>query len=175
MRLCESSARARHSSCRSPALKFEPASLTVHLPDGPLAAIEAELVRQLTDAGVAVEVVAGGAAAFAGAITTGEAMVFPMVMVGSGFGRSAGIAGAVPGGPDDVFGVDAADRRALVAEIHAAIDPDDRALLVEALDQELARQHLWLPLGNAEVRVGLSEQMNALRILPDGTLDLSGF
>ena len=35
--------------------------------------------------------------------------------------------------------------------------------------------YLWLPLANAEVRVGLGANMGPVRILPDGTLDLSGF
>ena len=152
-----------------------PDALTVHLPDGPLAAISDELEAQLLAAGVDVSIVVLPATEFADAVASGEAIVFPMVMAGSGFGRSAGVAGSLPGGVDDVFGAADADRQALVTEILTAVDADDRAVLIEALDRALAAAYVWLPLGNAEVRVGISERMHALRILSDGTFDLSGF
>lgn len=152
-----------------------PGSVTVHLPSGPLASIEAELERQLDAAGVDATFSVLEATEFAAAVASGEASVFPMVMAGSGFRRSVGVSGALPGGVDDLFGADDPARSELVADILASADPDDRSVLVDALEQELADDHLWLPLGNLEVRIGLSERMGELRVLPDGTFDLSGF
>ena len=152
-----------------------PRALTVHVPEGSLAGLGSELETQLLDAGVEPTVVLVTPAEFAAAVAGGEAVVFPMVMAGSGFGRSAGVTGALPGGVDDVFGAVDPDRELLVAEILATADGRQRSVLIDALDEALVADHLWLPLGSSEVRVGLSEQMNALRVLPDGTLDLSGF
>lgn len=152
-----------------------PAALTVHVPEGPLAMLAPELERQLQAMGVEPTVVLLPSADFADAVASGEAEVFPMVMAGSGFARSAGVAASFPGGVDDVFGLEGSVRAELVRDIFDTTDVDERRVLIEALDQELHRQHVWLPLGNTEVRAGLGAEMGALRVLPDGTFDLSGF
>lgn len=152
-----------------------PGALTVHVPEGPLAALAPELDAQLSDAGVEVETVVVDAATFAAAVLDGSATVFPMVMAGSGFARSTGIAASAPGGPDDVFGLDDDARADIVASLWAEPDPAQRALLLQTAEERLRAERLWLPVANAEVRIGLAESMTPLRVFADGTLDLWGF
>ena len=102
-------------------------------------------------------------------------MVFPMVQVDAGYPASVGIEAGRAGGADDVFGPVDDDRVALIEEIEAERDRAQRAVLADVLEGMLTAKHLWLPVATAEITVGLSEVMTPLRILPDGTLDLSGF
>ncbi|MEO0494251.1 MAG: ABC transporter substrate-binding protein [Actinomycetota bacterium] len=152
-----------------------PSRLIVHLPEGPLAGLATELEAQLVDAGVEADVRILDAAGFAAAVAAGEAVVFPMVVAGSGFTRSTGVAASAPGGPDDVFGIDADERGRLVEELWAERDPVQRELVLRTLEEQLRAEHVWLPLANAEVRIGLGADLVALRTAPDGTLDLRGF
>ena len=82
---------------------------------------------------------------------------------------------ADPGGADDGFGVEAEARAELVDAILAEPDPAERAALVNALERLLLEEGLLLPIATFEVRVGVGEDMDALRIRADGTLDLSLF
>ena len=47
--------------------------------------------------------------------------------------------------------------------------------MVNALERLLLEEGLLLPIATFEVRVGVGENMDALRIRADGTLDLSLF
>lgn len=151
-----------------------PPAVTVHLPEGPLAALAGELSSQLERAGTEPEILVIAPDAFATAVLDGTAQIFPMVMAGSGFARST-IAGGWPGGPDDVFGTADDARAALLEALWAEPDPAQRTLLITAAESRLREERLWLPVANAEVRIGLSAEMAPLRVLADGTLDLSGF
>lgn len=152
-----------------------PATVTVHVPEGPLTDLGPELEAQLERAGAEADIVVLAPDAFAAAVLDGTAQIFPMVMAGSGFSRSAAVAGAWPGGPDDVFGTTDEARSELLAALWAEQDPTQRILLITAAEARLRDDRLWLPVANAEVRIGLSAAMAPLRVLPDGTLDLSGF
>ncbi len=152
-----------------------PELLTIHLPTGPLAGLRDELERQLTAVDVAPTFVELDPGAFASAVRSGEAGLFPMVFAGAGAIRTVGVPAASPGGADDPFGVEDGFRASLIAEIWAERDPARRAVLADAAESILTDTHLWLPLAQSEVLVGLSDAMTPLRILTDGTLDLSGF
>ena len=151
-----------------------PSTVTVHLPEGPLGALAPELERQLERAGAQPEILVVAPDVFAAAVLDGTAQVFPMAVAGSGFARST-IAGGWPGGLDDVFGTADEARSELLASLWAEQDPAQRTLLITAAEERLREERLWLPVANAEVRIGLSAEMAPLRVLADGTLDLSGF
>ncbi|MEM8708562.1 MAG: ABC transporter substrate-binding protein [Actinomycetota bacterium] len=152
-----------------------PDSLVVHVPAGPLAGLASELEAQLSATGMRVDVQIVGASAFAAAVADGVAVVFPMVVAGNGFVRSTGVAASLPGGPDDVFGLDDEVRAELVASLWAERDAAQRSLLLATAEAQLRETAVWLPVADAEVRIGLGADMTPLRVLPDGTLDLSGF
>ena len=62
-----------------------------------------------------------------------------------------------------------------MARFAAAVEPDAaaRGSLVNAVERLLLEDGLLLPVATFEVQVGVGEDMDDLRILPDGTLDLS--
>lgn len=152
-----------------------PAAVTVHVPTGELEPLGAEVAAQLRAAGIEVSLIVLAPSDFAAAIANGDATLFPIVSAGGSWSQSAGLALADPGGPDDLFGVSAGARGALVAAIRAEADPAERASLVSALERLLLEEGLLLPVATFEVRVGLGEDMDALRVRADGTLDLSLF
>lgn len=152
-----------------------PATLHVLVPQGPLASLQAELTAQLTAAGVTPTVRVVDQQAFAEAVAAGESGVFPIVLPGAGFSRSVGLVATDPGSRDDAFGVRDLLRTDLVDELLAEADADARSILVTAVEDRLRDEHLWLPIANIEVRVGLSARMAPIRVLADGTFDLSGF
>lgn len=149
-----------------------PGSVVIHVPSGELEPLVAEASAQLTNAGVDVSLVVLEPADFADAVAAGEATVFPMIAAGGAWSQSAGVALAEPAGVDDVFGVTAAQRSELVAAINAEPESAARASLVNALEQMLLDDGLLLPVAYFEVQVGVGDDMDALRIAPDGTLDL---
>jgi len=152
-----------------------PGAVTVHVPTGELEPLGVEVAAQLQAAGIDVSLVVLAPLDFAGAVASGEATVFPMVSAGGGWSQSAGLALADPGGADDVFGVQAEARAELVDAILAEPDPAERAALVNELERLLLEEGLLLPVAIFEVRVGVGEDMDALRIRADGTLDLTLF
>lgn len=151
-----------------------PATLVVHVPEGELEAVGREVVAQLTAAGVDASAVVLAPDDFAEAVASGEATVFPMISAGGAWAQSAGVAVAGPGAVDDVFGVASTARTDLLAAIWREPDPAARVSLVAALDRLMVEEGLLLPIARFEVRIGVGEDMDALRTRPDGTLDLDG-
>lgn len=163
------------SAAVDPSLDALPGSVTVHVPAGGLEPLGAEVVAQLRAAGVDARAVVMSAADFAMAVADGTALVFPMVSAGGVWAQSAGVAVARAGGVDDVFGVPSAARADLLAAIAAESDTTARAALIGGLETVLLEEGLLLPVATFEVRVGVGPEMDALRVRPDGTLDLDGF
>ena len=161
------------SGALDPSPESLPAMVTVHVPEGELEALGQEVVAQLGAAGVDASMVVLPPHDFAAAVASGEATLFPMISAGGSWSQSAGLALGEPGGIDDVFGVNAAERAELAAAIRAEPDPAARASLVNALERLLLEDGLLLPVATFEVRVGVGEDMDSLRVRPDGTLDLS--
>lgn len=161
------------SGTLDPSPESLPAVVTVHVPAGELERLGEDAVAQLGAAGVDASLVVLSPQDFADAVASGEASVFPMISAGGAWSQSAGLALAEPGAGDDVFGVDSSGRAELAAAIRSEPDPAARASLVNALERLLLEDGLLLPVATFEVRVGVGEDMDALRTRPDGTLDLS--
>lgn len=150
-----------------------PESVTVDVPAsglGPLGALAAE---QLRDAGATVDVIASESATFATRVATGAATLFPIVLASGGDGSLGVLQLAAPGGADDAFGPESDARSTLASAVASEIDPAQRSLFVEALEQSLIDDGLLLPIGRYEVRVAIGGRVEGLRHRTDGTLDLS--
>ncbi len=167
-------ALAPRSSVRATDEGTAPAAVVVDVPQGILEPLGSELVAQLESAGVTVVPVVSPPAEFAARVSSGEAVLFPVVMAG-GTGPAGGLLRmAVPGGVDDVIGQLSAARAELAQAATAAIEEEPRDLFFAALEQHLIDDAFLLPVGQFEARIAVDRGVRGLRHRADGTLDLSG-
>lgn len=150
-----------------------PESATLDVPAGGLGPLGALTAEQLRVAGVTVDAVASEPAAFATRVASGAATLFPVVLASGGDGSLGILQLATPGGADDAFGPESEGRAALAAAVASEIDPAQRSLFIDALEQSLIDDGFLLPIGRYEVRVAIASRLDGLRHRADGTLDLS--
>ncbi len=151
-----------------------PDSVVIDIPPGLLGAVAEHAASQLEAAGVAIEWVDSSAVEFAGRVTSGEAVVFPMVVAGgTGFGGST-MRFFAPGGVDDLFGDSSEEWTRLAEAAASAIDPEIRRDDLAILEQYVASQGLVRIVGQYEATVVIGSRLVGLRQRGDGTLDLSG-
>ncbi len=148
-----------------------PESIVVDVPAGTLAPLGSALEQRLTDAGVEVDVNESPADEFASRVTSGDAVVFPLVVAGGAGADDALL--RVAGGVDDVTGTEFAVLSDLIDGVSAEQEAARRRLLIDGLEAELQGLGLMLLVGQFEVRVGVGPDFDGLRHGVDGMLDLS--
>ncbi len=150
-----------------------PDSVVVDIPPGLLGAVAEDAASQLEAAGVAVEWVDSSAVEFAGRVTSGEALVFPMVVAGGTGSGGSTMRFFVPGGVDDLFGDSSAEWIRLAESAASEVDPEIRRDDLESLEQYVASRGLVRIVGQHEATVLIGSRLTGLRQRGDGTLDLS--
>ncbi len=150
-----------------------PGQVVVDAPEGRLGDAAAVAVEQMRLGGVDADLRTSTAAEFAKRVVSGDAQVFPAMVVGG-----TGIAGATlrffaQGGVDDPVGSYLADRSSLGETIATSKDPVERAAAVKSLEKMVLDSGLVKLVGRWEVTVAIGPRLTGLRQRADGTLDLT--
>jgi hypothetical protein len=152
-----------------------PASLTIDVPEGKLAPIGAEVVAQLTEAGVATDLIVSSSEGFADRILGGEAVIYPVVLAGGTWPVEGFAEALVPGGANHLLDTESSDRVSLGESLLETRDLDERDLFSDLLVQTAVDEGVFMLIGGVEARVGVGPDAAWLAHRPDGTLDLSAF
>ncbi len=150
-----------------------PEQVVVDAPEGRLGDAASVAVEQMRLGGVDAELRISTPAEFAKRVVSGDAEVFPTMVVGG-----TGIAGGTlrffaQGGVDDPIGGYLADRSSLGDTIATSTNPMERAAAVKSLEKMVLDSGLVKLVGRWEVTVAIGPRLTGLRQRADGTLDLT--